>query len=552
MNYRKRTNSNKIIFSTGAFLFLIGFLGMIYNFWINPSDSASDFLPTDTIILGEFKTSPQNIEKFGELGFLEGVEQILAKNLPNVKITDLQPWLGKKIAFAWLPDKDFVFAGKYRSKNFAKKFIKKLLVPEEELVEKNFAGFTVYSPSFSSEMYFVFKDKWLIIASSKKALESILDDKPRLAQNSKFKEISRDLSGPREILGYVNFEKLVENGFKLGKQKPLFKALAKTVPAFGLELETTNDELKINSKFLTTKGVFSTELLQNTPHEIIPELAQYAPKDVLFFLNGYDLHAKYSHTKKFLEETHPQFALIFDGVLRAGFKKLLGENFDFQKDFLEKIHGQYALILNFADKENPFTYFTLITGFGESIADENNKKLQEIIKNAQQKYSTKVIEHKLPDGSIRQELVIVDSEKINIKEKEFQSNTYYTTETKMDDEAANPQQKFSYGFLNGFLVFSNHENGVRDVLKSFASKVNLTQNNDFRENILFNLPASENYGFVNNNKLKILLKSKSDADENSFISESELRFLLEKFRTISLAKKTFTDATNLSVILRKR
>ena len=143
MNHSSRhsRNKNRIIFSTGALLFLVGFLGMVYNFWINPSDSASDFLPKNTVIFAEFNTSQKNLQQLQNLGWDKALDEILAKNFPNVSSADLQPWLGKKVALAWLPNEEFVLAGKYRDKSEAKNFMKKFLVAEETLVEKNFAGF---------------------------------------------------------------------------------------------------------------------------------------------------------------------------------------------------------------------------------------------------------------------------------------------------------------------------------------------------------------------------------------------------------------------------
>ena len=545
-----KNNRNKIIFSTGAFLFLIGFLGMVYNFWINPSSSASDFLPKNTIIFTEFKTDKLNLEKLNKFDFPLIIDEILAKNLLNISSDDLIPWLGEKAAVAWLPDNKFIFAAKYRDRKEAQRFMKKFLVPEEKLSEKNFAGFSVYSPQFSSEISFVLKDGWLITASSEKTMQEILSKNPKLTQNTNFSKISEDLPKSREIFGYADFVELAKSS--LLEKNPFLKALSNTIPAGGITLAVEKDGLNLSSKFLTTKGVFSKNLLKKTPKEIIPELAKYAPQDVLFFMNGYDLPAKYQHTKSFLQKTNPQLALIFEGILRAEFKKLLGENFDFQTDFLEKTHGQYALIFNFAeDSAEPFTYFTLITKFAEGTSAENNELLQKIIKDAQQLYSTKIAEKKLPDGTIRQELVLADPDEIKIVENSANSWKYFTAETETNDESALPQQKFSYGFINNFLVFSNHEQGVKDAFSAFTEKINLTQNEDFRESVLFKFPASESYGFVNTNKLAKLKKISRDLNNDE---ETSLNFagFWKKFRNISFARKTFSDYSILQAIFKQR
>lgn len=541
-------NKNKIIFSTGAVLFIIGFLGMVYNFWINPNDTASTLLPNDTIIFTEFNTNKNNLKNLEEYAFDNFAEDILAKNFPDITISDIKPWVGKKIALAWLKDGRFSFLAKYRNKNEAKKFMKKFLVAGEDLVENNFAGFTIYSPSFSSQVNFVFKNNWLITASDETAMKNILEDNDKLSHYLKFREISQDLPKNSDVIVYSNFEKLADEKSLIPVKNPFLKALTKTIPAFGVSLNFEEGKVNLKSKLLTTKGVFSSELLEKTPNEVIPELAQYAPNDVLFFMNGYDLNAKYLHTKKFLEEFNPQFSLVFDGLLRAEFKKIFGENFDFKADLLDRIKGQYALIFNFAEKENPFPYFALITKFGNGTSQESSEDLKIIIKKAQQNYSTKIVEHELPDGTSRKELVIADPDEINIKEKEESSHTYFTAETETGDESTIPQQKFSYGFLDNFLIISNHEQGLKDIFSAYTNKSNLTQNKDFRESVLFDFSAAESYGFINSNKLSSLLNFSRNSEQN--ISNSNSFF--KKIRNISFARKTFPNEVLFSATLMNR
>lgn len=557
MIHRKRTrpqNKNKIIFSTGAVLFLLGFLGMIYNLWINPSSSASDFLPGDTVVFAEFNTKKSDIKNLNDSNFTDLIDDVLSQNLPNISKEDLLPWVGEKIALAWLPENNFILSAKYRDKKEAKKFMQKFLTDNEKFTEKNFAGFTVYSPSFSSQIQFVFKDKWLVVASSEEAVLSILKNKLALSQSDKYNQIKKDLPRKSDIIGYVNLEELSSlTNVQISAKKPFIKAFTKTIPGFGLNIKFTPEGLDIKSKFLTTEGVFSTELLEKTPNEVIPELAQYSPQDILFFMNGYDLKAKYLHTKNFLEKFHPQFSLIFDGILRAKFKEIFGENFDFQTDFLDRVRGQYAIILNFVDKETPFTYFTLITKFGDGTALESSEDMKIIIKKAQQHYSTKIVSHNLPDGTSRKELVIADPTEIDVSEKSANSYSYFTAETETEEGSTIPKQKFSYGFLNNFLIFSNHENGVKDVFNAYTNKVNLTKNEDFRESVLFKFSAAESYGFVNSNKLTSLLNfSRETIDPETEEQSFDFASLIKGFRNFSFARKTFPQEVLFSAFLRKR
>jgi hypothetical protein len=443
-------------------------------------------------------------------------------------------------------------SAKYRNKNQAKKFMNRILIDGENFIEKNINGYTVYSPSFSSQISFVFKNNWLIISSSYESLTNILNSEKKLFQNENYHNIIKDLPRKQSILGYINLEEFTKLNNKITSKKPLIKALAKTIPALGITIKIEKDGLNLNSKLITSEGVFSTKLLKNTPNEVIPKLAQYSPQDVLFFMNGYDLNAKYLHTKKFLEEFHPQFALVFDGILRAEFKKIFGENFDFQTDLLNRIKNQYAIILNFTDNDTPFVHFTLLTGFGEGTATENSEDIKIIIKKAQQHYSTKIVEHELPDGTSREELVITDPEEINIKEKESNTHKYFTTETDGEDNGSTvPEQKFSYGFLNNFLIFSNHEEGVKEIFQAYDTSVNLTQNEDFRESVLFNFSAAESYGFINVNKLRTVVNfSREISDESD--TGLNIISLIKNFRNLSFSRKTFPKEVFFSATLKKR
>jgi hypothetical protein len=555
MIHAKRTRSQsktKIIFSTGALLFLIGFLGMIYNLWINPNESASDFLPENTIIFTEIETTSSNVKKLKEFHFIGITDDLFAKFLPNINSMDFIPWIGEKLSIALMPNNEFVLSAKYRSKIQANNFMKKFLIEGENFSEKNISGYTVYSPSFSSQISFIFKDKWLIVASSGKVIKNILNSEKKLSQSSKFYEINKDLPRKSVIKSYFNLEELTKfSASQLSAKKPFIQALSKTIPAFGFTIKIKDSIVLLNSKLITNKGVFSSELLKNTPNEVIPELTKYSPQDVLFFMNGYDLNSKYLHTKKFLEEFHPQFALIFDGILRAEFKKIFGENFDFKKDLLAHIKNQYAIIFNFADKDTPFVHFTLITGFGEGTMERNIEDMELIIKYAQQKYSTKIVGHSLPDGTSRKELVIADPDEINIAKKTEGTHEYFTAETEITDGATIPKQKFSYGFLNNFLIFSNHEDGIKEVFQAYDTNSNLTKNEDFRESVLFKFPASESYGFINTNKLATVANfSRETSDEPD--KGINLISLIKSFRNISFARKTFSEEVVFSATLKKR
>ena len=210
------------------------------------------------------------------------------------------------------------------------------VLPDEEFDIEQIKGVEIWTPKYSSQAAFSFYRGWLIFATSKDALVTSLLSPQKLGDSEKFLRIRSDL--PRKALAtvFINTEDATDLFFgaeKFVAQKPVLLALAGTLPAMGMTAQLFENGITFRTKILTKEGVFSEQQIKKTPTQIMPELANFAPRDVLFFMNGSDLYAKYLHTKNFLKNFHPQFADIFDGILRAESRRILGEQFNFEQDF---------------------------------------------------------------------------------------------------------------------------------------------------------------------------------------------------------------------------
>ena len=81
--------------------------------------------------------------------------------------------------------------------------------------------------------------------------------------------------------------------------------VAKTLPALGVSAKLDKKSVAFHTKILSKQPVYDEREISKTPNNNMPDLARMVPKNILFFMNGMDLYAKYLHTKKFLSNFHP-------------------------------------------------------------------------------------------------------------------------------------------------------------------------------------------------------------------------------------------------------
>jgi len=253
---------------------------------------------------------------------------------------------------------------------------------------------------------------------------------------------------------------------------------------------------------------------------------------------------KYLHTKSFLSQFHPQFAIIFDGILRAESKSIFGENFDLEKNLLTQLHGQYALLFDFTQADYPLVHTTFVSQFGGNDPEENLSHLHDAIHYAQSKYSTKTRSVDLPDGTTREELIAVAPEEIPIQKETFYNVDYFTAENPVSGK------KFSYAVAGNYFILSTHEEGLRSVLSTLAKqKPNISENEDFRESVLFRYSPSESYGFMNFSKFGSALTLLSEFSEPESFPLSLSKFLQSNVRNMTFARKSFPDQIYFTLTL---
>ena len=124
----------------------------------------------------------------------------------------------------------------------------------------------------------------------------------------------------------------------------------------------------------------------------------------------------------------------------------------------------------------------------------------------------------------------MEKEEIAIEKIYFQEDSYFTVSD------TDSKKKFTYGFIDNYFVFSTHEDGIKSVLSNKnQTHPNLSENEDFRESILFQFSPSNSYGFVNSAKLGSTIE---------YLSEQPIKFasfMKENFRTTIFARKVLEN-----------
>jgi hypothetical protein len=543
MKKQKQNNQGqKKLFLMGAILFVLGVVGIFFWAQARLGGKLDHFFSSEAALMMEVSLTGDTTSNLAHVFPEADFESLFDGMVSNYFAIDLEedvtPWIGRKAGIAMFDKGDFVMAAKYRSRSKVEKFLNKFKLPTEAFEKRSIKGGEIWTPAFSSNVAVGFYKGFVLFSTSVERLEQNFLASEKMADLANYKRVQSDLPRSSFFSIYADTEQVVnllaESG-KISAQKPLLQSVAQSLPAIGLRAKMKEREVMVYSKILSHEGVFAEQSIPKKNNQMMPELAQFVSQDTLFFMNGSDIYDKYRHTKQFLAQFHPQFSVIFDGVLRAKSREVFGEKFDFEKDFLSHMHGQYAVVFDFENALQPFVNFTLITGFGSADTEQNMAQLQDVIHFAQGQFSTQVEEVQLPDGSVREELTAIDQKEIPIKKIEEAGQFYFTAQDPSDSN-----KKFSYGFLDGYFVFSTHETGVKSVFSSHAnSDSSLTNNADFRESILFRYSPSGSYGFFNVSKFisAVALVSETEKEWRSVMTQ----FLSSNVRNITFAKKVFPE-----------
>ena len=475
------------IFMTGAILFLIGVLGFACEAWLVRVNQLDHLVSSEVVVLAQMPTSSVDLGNY----------------LPDWLQSDTESpssWIGSEVALLSLDQHRYALGARYQSQAALKDWMQSLLPESDSFTTTKTNQGTLWTPEFSSDLSFLVMNRWVFAAESLVTLQTIFDasNTTKLHQVARYKEVFK---GYGHWQFYIDSSRLLaewEVSESLLAYGPLLQAAGETVPAVGLTGKAKSEtEWAFVSEFLMPALTEKTAKNRNTT---IPDLAYYAPNQVLLFLNGQNLYQRYKDTRDFLSTLNPQFELIFDGVWQAQITRWFGDEADFENDFLQAISGPYAIMLDYSNGLD--WLFISESQFGTKVTD--------LIKTAQGRFSPRVEVIDLPDGTTREELVATAPGAVDIEA--ITSNGFEYSVAK--SASLNKGELAFVQSGNNFLISSDRD-FLESALAAKASEdTSLASNNDFRQAVLFKLGQAESFGFLNMDKFRKTIEPLTLAQED--------------------------------------
>jgi len=518
--------------------------GGYYWYTQNPTGSLEKIFPQNTSIF--FRITPsnaQNLSPQSQTKLQDLITSFMGKPLHS---EDFQNWIGNEIGIAFLEDKSYVIGIKTKNKSLAKKFITNFRLEDEKFIIKKFPKGDLWTPEFSSNLGIGFRENYLLFSPTQKSIEVILIAEQGLQDNPQFLQIKKDFQLSSFADFYIDHTKALSwiSSTEYESYFPVLEALAKNIPASAGSFSFKENELLFSGRAISSEKIFLSRRLENTITKgSIPPLAMYAPKDTKFFVTGVGLREKYEHTKGFLHELDPQFALIFESAIRAKTKEVFGEEFDFEKNFLSKTEGNYALIFD-READFPFLRFSLITGIKRKELETNMENFKNEIKTLQGKFTPKVQEVKLLDGSTREEIVAMPKEEVVLEEEVINGTSLWKTKVNGDK-----QKNLSFVFLNQNLGISLYDSALKKIILNEKNGENFEKNENFVKSVFFYFPPAETYGFWKFQKstqfrdiisaFKTKTQTISLEPENESLGKKGINLLFSEFDSVAFSKRVF-------------
>ena len=441
---------------------------------------------------------------------------------------DLKKWMGRSMGTAFLTsDKE---AGGINQFYFAeisgKENIKKFLSKEPKI---NYGGYEIYA--MKQPLYAVSIDDYLIVSQKEEAIYELIDSLQgtRLYYGDKYRRIDDNMPINKTAFLYIDFEKinngfiknfpvLSEKGLSIESLTPFFKIFK----AEGFSLIALNDNFVIQS-FLS----LNPENLEDSQYILFKEkynagLTKYVATDALAFWGGKNLEYQLKRMVEVVSGGNEDAMIFINAFIQNYSQKYFGSDISFNEDILPLLENEFALGVESIDGKN--IYKVLL-----QLADTENDELmlQDIAKRFAENggiFDPKIIERKLPDGTVTKEIVAVPEsiEKIDSTYKDVIIHGLKIGEREWG---------IYYAIIGDIAVIATNIDGVKSSIDTDkGDKNSLKDTAIFDYQIAPILESSDEITYFNFKKLFPLL-----LDENS------LNQYLKPIESFSSGKNYFND-----------
>lgn len=430
------------------------------------------YLPADkTVMVLELNTNTQHNQFIKTFGLLKNYPEYsfdsLVKNLEKTYSFDYQkqikPWIGRQAGMAYLlPQKDSLDVNKiYFAEILSLKNLEILL---SETSKKNYQNRPIYK--FKNAGYISTIDDYIFYSDKEETIKQVLDsqngDIEKLYNADEYRRIDDNLPMIRMGFLYLTLDKLndgffketpflSEKGFSLSAVYPFLKLFK----AEGFVLVALDQNFAIES-FLTlnTKKVEGGNYI-TFKQKYNAGLTDYISENTLAFWGGQNLEYQTKRIEEIFSGGDKGMMAIFDDLLQNYAQRYLGENVNLKEDILPLFNKEFALTIEQIGGEN---VYKLLVELENPRAD--NLKIQELVNNFAKMggfIKPKIVEHKLPDGTVTREIV-VDTAEIENNEEIYKNITIYGF--KMGEK----NWGIYFTFANNIAAISNSIDGVKNVI----------------------------------------------------------------------------------------
>lgn len=251
-----------------------------------------------------------------------------------------------KIGIAFVSEEPVVFF-KIKSEKKALKYLKTLLIPDEELTEEK----EVYSYPLSHPFSFTFAGNLLAFSTEPEILEEILADNKKISDTENYQNLRSRLQYFSSGFFYSNLPKtrlyIAQAFAKIGLNEPGFmESLFQIFSSFGGTITMSESGWNLETFTAVDKSRIENEAFFRYDTKYEQKLLTYLPENFLFEWGGHNVKAQVFRMIDLLNNLHSSAALIFESSIKALALQYLGEGVDLEKEIYPLLDGEYLFAMS--------------------------------------------------------------------------------------------------------------------------------------------------------------------------------------------------------------
>ncbi len=523
-------------------IIIIGILATIGYFIFQSAFRAkavAKFLPAqNTVALLEVNTNFDHsqaikayklLEKnpnYSKAALIKKAEEFLGLNYQK----DIHPWLGRVAGAAIINAREdeninIVYFAEHKNEGLVESTLKRLKAKENSYDKSK-------TYLLNEKFYLTILDDYVFLSNSEQSIYELIDaqnsDIAKLNNLDSYRKTENNLPLNKTAFFYMNFDQ-VKSGFfeyfsflsKSGYSLENLSPFLRLFDSEGIALVAMENNFSLQS-FLSLDRIVTENIeYPEVQGKYRAMLTDYVPSDVEIFWGTQNLDAELGRSLEILAAGDDNTIKIFDNVLESYASKYFGSDVGFKKDILPLFEDEFAITVRQKDKKNIYQLLVKLTS-----PQKDGVKIYEIANNFTTigaLFEPKVVEHKLPDGSVGKEIIAVPEE---IIKAQHPYKGFTIDELKMNKQGWG----IYYSVFDDLAVVSNDLSSIQEAIDLSKKKTgSLKQSDVFTNRMDPIIKTSDEIIYMNLDN--ILLNLGGD----------KFPELFQLFRSISSGRNYFND-----------